>query len=141
MSITKNELNVVSNLTNLISKSRFVQQPVSEKLSKSLLRSSIENSIHLLVFQHLVLAKLGFKKGKKSVKSVAGQALHALWSPLQRTQAPANANNQPPPSAASLCNKWTAQGRGYNPPRRGKKAKAMGHVGLIVEESVGPSDR
>lgn len=39
MSITNNELNVVSNLTNLISKSHFVQQPLSEKLSKSLLRS------------------------------------------------------------------------------------------------------
>lgn len=65
MSITNNELNVVSNLTNLISKSRFVQQPVSEKLFKSLLRSFMENSIHLLVFQHLVLAKLGLKKGKK----------------------------------------------------------------------------
>lgn len=94
-----------SNLTNLISKSQFVQQPASEKLSKSLLRSFMEISIHLLVFQHLALAKLWLKKGKKSVKSVAGRALPELWSPLQRTQAPANASNQPPPSAASLCNR------------------------------------
>lgn len=57
------------------------------KNSKSLLRSFMENSIHLFVFQHLRLAKLGSKKGKKSVKSAAGQALHALWSSLQRTRA------------------------------------------------------
>lgn len=79
-SITNNELHVVSNLTNLISKSGFVQQPVSEKLRQSLLRSFIENSIHLLVFQHLALAKLEKEKEEKSVKSAAGQTLQALCS-------------------------------------------------------------
>lgn len=115
MSITNNELNVVSNLTNLISMSGFVQQPVSEKLCQSLLRSFIENWIHLLVFQHLALAKLGLRKRGKVCKiccwsNLTGTLQLTPWAPgnghgLQLTLTISHLQQQPPSATTRL--HWT----------------------------------